>query len=365
MRISHVAVENLRRFESLRFEPHPRLTVFRGANAAGKTSLLEAVYLATRAGSFRVRRLDELVREGQPHSKVQIAVRSDVSPGDPPVQWSVRVQRSELQIRRFDEVLTRRDLAEAVPVTLVDRQLHRVFEEGPIYRRRYLDWGMFYVEPSFLNLWRRYERALRQRNLALRQRQPVAVIQAWDPELVQSGIALHGLRQAHLAALESEARVFLLRLLETERFSLQLQAGWDESLGLEACLQQGLAGDRKMAYTHAGPHRAELRLRFEEHEARSFVSRGQQKMLAVAMVLAQASLVARTRGEYPVLLLDDLEAELSQDWQRRLLAALLNYPGQSLVSSLEWHVGLLPPSNRTEYRLFHVEQGALSTVGST
>ena len=362
MRITRVAAESLRSFEHLGFDPHPHLNVIRGANAAGKTTVLEAVYLGARAGSFRARRLDEVVRERQAATKVSLGIRSDF--GDaPPTHWSVTCKRGEAEVSRLDQTATRRELAEAIPVALVDRQLHRVFEEGPVYRRRFLDWGLFYVEHSFFGLWRRYERALRQRNQALRQKLPVRQIQVWDQELVVSGEALQSLRQGHLQQLQAEAGRWLELLLEMDRFRLQLVAGWDETKGLQSALDAGLEGDRRMGYTYAGPHRAELRLRFEGREARSHVSRGQQKMLAAAMVLSQASLVGRHRQEQPVVLLDDLEAELSRDWQLRLLAALRDYPGQSLVTSLEWRVAPdVPGFGRGDYRLFHVEQGTLGVV---
>lgn len=362
MRITRVAAESFRSFTHLRFEPHPHLTVFHGANAAGKTSILEAVYLGARGASFRARRLDEVIREKATQARVGLWIQDEAAQS-PAVPWTVSCQRGEVEIRRFDETVGRRELAEAVPVALVDRQSHRVFEEGPVYRRRYLDWGLFYVEQSFFSLWRRYERALRQRNQALRQRLAVRQVQAWEPELVAVGEALQALRREHLKLLEAEARDWLPEMLGTDRFNLQLSAGWDESLGFQRALEAGMDGDRKMGFTHAGPHRAELRVRFEGREARAFVSRGQQKMLSAAMVLAQANLVSKRRDQFPVVLLDDVEAELARDWQKRLLSALRRYPGQSLVTSLEWHVA--PEATgleRSDYRLFHVEQGTLGVV---
>ena len=362
MRISRVAAESLRGFERLGFEPHPHLNVIRGMNAAGKTTILEAIYLGARADSFRARRLEELVREGQASARVSLSVQDDHGHA-PPTTWSVACRKGELSVNRLDASATRRELAEAIPILLVDRQLHRVFEDGPIYRRRYIDWGLFYVEHSFFGLWRRYERALRQRNQALRQKLPLRQVQVWDPELVIAGEALHALRGGHLRLLQDEAHRWLELLLGVDRFRLQLIAGWDESQSLQSALDAGVEGDRKMGYTHAGPHRAELRLRFEEREARTHISRGQQKMLAAAMVLAQASLVARHRGEHPVILLDDLEAELSKEWQQRLLRALGEYPGQSLITSLEWRVS--PDGSAVgagDYRLFHVEQGTMGLV---
>jgi DNA replication and repair protein RecF len=157
----------------------------------------------------------------------------------------------------------------------------------------------------------------------------------------------------------------VLALLETDQFSFQLTAGWNEAAGLATSLADGWDGDRKMGFTHAGPHRAELKVRFEQREARAFVSRGQQKLLAVAMALAQAELVHQTTGKAPALLLDDLEAELATDWQQRLLKALLQYPGQSLVTSLEWRVDLLPAGTKSgDYAVFHVEQGQVTPRAS-
>ena len=355
MKITRLAAEQFRRFERVSLAPHPHLTVLHGANASGKTSLLEAVYFAARAASFRARRLDEVILEGGMSAHVTLSVGDDATPAVP---WTTSIQSGEVSLRRMGEASTRRELAQAIPLVLVDRQLHRVFEEGPVYRRRYLDWGLFYVEQPFFNLWRRHERALRQRNQALRQRVPKTEVEVWNPEFIATAEALHAMRKTHVQALQQAARHWVAELLETDQFSFQLTAGWNESLGLAAALAEGWDGDRKMGFTHAGPHRAELKVRFEQREARAFVSRGQQKLLAVAMALAQAELVHQATGKAPILLLDDLEAELATEWQQRLLKALLQYPGQSLVTSLEWRDSLLPSgTSPREYAVFHVEHG--------
>jgi len=356
MKIIRLSAETFRRFEKVAFEPHPHLTVLHGANASGKTSLLEAAYFGARATSFRARRLDEVILENKKSASVSLAVAQDAV--TPAICWSTSIQSAEISIRRLTYLSNRRELAQAIPVVLVDRQLHRVFEEGPVYRRRYLDWGMFYVEPSFFALWRRHERALRQRNQALRQRAPRAEVEVWNPEFVSTANALSLLRQKHVKALERSARRWVLELLQEEHFSFSLSCGWNEQLGLENVLTEGFDGDRKMGFTHAGPHRAELKVRFEQREARAFASRGQQKLLAVAMALAQAQLVAESTGAPPIILLDDLEAELATEWQQRLIRALLSYDGQSLVTSLEWRDSLLPTgTSRSDYAVFHVEHG--------
>ena len=363
MKITRLVAESFRRFEHAVIEPHSHLTVLHGANASGKTSLLEAIYFGCRASSFRARRLDEVVRDEPNSNSLPTTVSLWVTPDteSPAIPWVTRLEGGEISIHRFQSPSNRRELAQAIPAVLVDRQLHRVFEEGPVYRRRYLDWGLFYVEPSFFQLWRRHERALRQRNQALKQRVSRAEVEIWNPEFIATGEALNRLRQTHVRALEQRARHWVAQLLDDKPFAFALAAGWSESLGLEAVLAEGYEGDRKMGFTHAGPHRAELRVRFEQRDARAFVSRGQQKLLAVAMALAQAQLVAETTQQAPVILLDDLEAELATEWQQRLLRALLQYPGQSLVTSLEWRDDLLPAGTQDrEYAVFHVEQGRVA-----
>lgn len=360
MRIERLRVSCLRRFAQAEIALSPRLNVIAGANAAGKTSLLEAVYICCRGQSFRARKLEEAIQEQQAAASVvlQIRERSD----SVPVSWTAGFRRGELLVQRLSQPATRREQALALPLVLVDRQLHKVFEDAPVYRRRYLDWGLFYVEQSFYEHWRRYERALSQRNAGLRSRASDAAIQVWDRELANSGEALHQLRKVHTQQLQTQARIWSGRLLGSDRFSLELRPGWDETQPLAEHLAEHLARDRQLGYTVSGPHRAELRVRYEEHDARSFVSRGQQKMLAVAMALAQAALVAESIGEYPLFLLDDIEAELSLDWQQKLVAALLEYPGQSLATSLEWRDALAPEGAvpQRDFAVFHVEHGQVS-----
>lgn len=364
MKITRLAAEDFRRFARVSFEPHPHLTVLRGANASGKTSLLEAIYFAARASSFRARRLDEIILETSEKKQASSSLWVKHTDNEPATQWTASVQRGEINIRRLTEPSNRRELAQAIPVVMVDRQLHRVFEEGPVYRRRYLDWGLFYVEPSFFGTWRRHERALRQRNQALRQKASRTEVEVWNPEFIATAEALHQLRAKHTQQLESAAKTWVAALLQTEQFGFQLSSGWNDNLGLSGALADGYEGDRKMGFTHTGPHRAELRVRFETREARAFVSRGQQKMLAVAMALAQAELVAEITGKHPIVLLDDLEAELALEWQQRLVAALLRYPGQSLLTSLEWRDALAPDASHKNYAVFHVEHGAVEPAAT-
>jgi DNA replication and repair protein RecF len=361
MRFTGLQLHQFRQFAAASWALHPRLNVVQGGNAAGKTTLLEALFFAARAESFRARRVLELIQDGQTSCAVSVeTLESDASL---PVGWKAQAEKGEVLLRRGHETVNRTTLTQSLPLMLIDHQQHRLFEDGPVYRRHYLDWGLFYVEPQFMIAWRRFERALRQRNTLLRQRAGMSEIQTWNPELVLWGERLHAMRAEHVKALRESLRPWLLCLLPDIEIHLTLNAGWDTRQGLAAALETQFESDRQAGFTHAGPQRAEIRVQWQSHLVRTHSSRGQQKLLALAMSLAQASLVHRSLGHAPVLLLDDSEAELSSAWQRRLFAALRDYPGQTVVSSLEWSAGVLPPQIAPDdYAMFHVEHGQVTPI---
>jgi DNA replication and repair protein RecF len=340
MRIAQLRAENFRLFAHLSLSPGDGLNFFTGENAAGKSSLLEAVYCAARAKSFRA---------GQLALKLQDAQGLEEQIG---LQWNAA---EGLRMRSSQEpALTTAALAGRVPTQILEPDLHRLVQEGPGYRRSFLDWGLFHVEQSFLPLWRRYQRALRQRNLALRAQRPAPEIQAWDPELAVQGEALHQLRQQYLEQLIPRFRAELADLLPGNDAGIELSRGWPERADLAAALHQSLSRDQRQGSTSEGPHRMEFRIRLDGHHIKGRISRGQQKLLISALLLAQATQIGEQGRGHPVLLVDDLTAELAQEYQERLLARFSRYPGQRFITSFEAPASL---SRLTDLRLFHVEHG--------
>jgi DNA replication and repair protein RecF len=157
--------EQFRCLAEVEFELDPRANLFIGPNASGKTSLLEAAFFLGRGRSFRSRRRDALIRHGQ--EAFLLAGRSEVGAVATPL--GVRASRKDTEWRvggaPADGIA---DLAEQFPAQVIDPDVHKLLEEGPGRRRRFLDWGVFHVEPAFLENWRRYHQALRQRNAALK-----------------------------------------------------------------------------------------------------------------------------------------------------------------------------------------------------
>lgn len=231
---------------------------------------------------------------------------------------------------------------------------------SPQDRREFLDWGLFHVEPNFLELWRRYSRALSQRNAALRASRPDREVKLWDSELSDTAGSLARLREQHIRLLVPTLETVLNRManFRVDGLSVVSDRGWPGQLeDLATVLERDLQKDRQIGHTRCGPHRYDWELRISERAARKFCSAGQQKILICALLLAQVERVAE-KGTTPVLLLDDLPAELDQAHRTLVLHQLRDYGAQVFASGTE--AALLDlPDDGTTTRVFHVEQGCI------
>jgi DNA replication and repair protein RecF len=251
------------------------------------------------------------------------------------------------------------ELAQILPVQAIDPEVHRLIEGGPQERRRFLDWGVFHVEPAFVDHWRRYQRALRQRNAALKAGQPSAAVRAWDPELIEAGETVAAYRTRYVTDLGPHLSAVGQRLLGGG-LEVHLQQGWTAERTLQEAVDLSWTRDRERGLTHAGPHRADLAVRFEQAAARDRISRGQQKLAAAALLLGQLRCDAERGSTVVALLVDDPAAELDVGNLERLLSEIVTLPAQLFVSALD-------PGNKVlaglpEGHRFHVEHGSVGRL---
>jgi DNA replication and repair protein RecF len=185
------------------------------------------------------------------------------------------------------------DLALAFPVQVMDPDAHKLIEESSARRRRWLDWAVFHVEQGFAGSWARYQRALLQRNAALKSRQ--SEVSVWDPELASEGEWMTAARERVVATLQpywTEAAAELTGL----DISLEVPAGLGPECRSGRCVAGGCLPDRDRRSTTVGPHRADLSLKIRGRVAREVLSRGQQKLAAVALNLSQLEYLKRRAG---------------------------------------------------------------------
>ncbi|MBT8088289.1 MAG: DNA replication/repair protein RecF, partial [Gammaproteobacteria bacterium] len=299
-------VSNFRCLQSAELEFDRGFNLVVGPNASGKTSLLEALAYLGRGKSFRGASTTNLVR----HGETDFVLFGRVEGPGRPHSVGVRNSREGLEVR----VDGNSDggsaaLAAALPLQVIDPDVHNLVAGGPEQRRRFLDWVAFHVEPEHLATWRRFRRVLKQRNAALKAKTAAAAIQSWNHEFVSLGTALDESRRRALDVAADRLVEYGQRLLDTT-LGFEYQQGWKKDAELAAALEEGVERDLLMGATQHGPHRADVRVCYDERLAKKLVSRGQQKLLSSAMILA-ATDTAQTALERPLLLLlDDPAAEL-------------------------------------------------------
>ena len=359
MLIHLLRIEAFRRFDAAEIALHPGFNLLTGDNGSGKTTVLEALHLLAHGRSFRGRARDGLIRQGQPALSAYVEWEDGGASRRAGLRhaggsWSARLDGED--VRQLGQ------LCEALAVITFEPGSHALVDGAAETRRRYLDWGLFHVEPAFMPPWRRYARALKQRNALLRQPSGGAQLEAWEHELAQSGEQLTQLREDYVAGLQLNlARLLPMLLPAAGDVQLSLQPGWKrQELSLADALLLSRERDLMLGYTSIGAHRADLRFALRELPGREGLSRGQTKQLALALLLAQAAHLAEHSGSWPVLQLDDLGSELDRHNQRRVLEVLADSGAQVLVTGTEVPAALSTIGGGIS--MFHVEHGQIRSA---
>lgn len=358
MQLKELRIENLRNIAGVTIEFAPGLNLIEGGNGAGKTSILEAAHLLSHGASFRAHKSELLVRRGAD----TLSLFGEVSSAGVEHRLGMLRRAGRWQARLDGDVATTlSDLFAACAVVCFDPGSHSLISGGSEGRRGYLDWGLFHVEPAFADWSRRYRRALRQRNAVLKQQGSDEELAVWAREMSLVAEPLTRTRERYVAdLLEALAPLFSRFLPELGTPGLRFRSGWPRGEALEESLAQGLARDRALGHCTRGPHRADWTLSFEAAPVHEQLSRGQEKLCAIGCLLAQAELFRRTRGEWPVIALDDFCSELDTPHQEECLAMLAASGAQILMTGTDIPAVLLqrfPPARR-----FHVEQGKVRAL---
>jgi len=351
MRVIRFEVNNLRIIESAQLEPGSNLNLVVGANASGKTSLLEAIHLVCTGRSFRSRRADEFIRRGAAETTIHARIKQEndeiVAVGVEKRPHGTRIRFAESDIRSASI------LARHLPLIVIPPDSQRLVFDGADLRRRLLDWGLFHVEQEYAGVFANYRRVLQQRNAQLRSGPDPQALEAWDVELEAVGGRLHAVRQIHLQRVLPRVSKLASELARVE-VSVHYYPGWDENTPLARALASSLPRDLARGYTGIGPHRADLALRVGALPAHQVLSRGEAKLLCMALWLAQARDHHAQSGRSPIILIDDLAAELDPENRPRVLDALFELGAQSFVTSVSER---LLGDARGPLKGFHVERG--------
>ncbi len=362
MAIEQLTVQGLRNLQAVDMQPGTGINLVCGPNASGKTSLLEALHLLALGRSFRTQKLASIISSGG--ESCQLFARITTAGGaSMPLGMCRRLDGDHETRLNGENLRSTSELAMLLPVQVIAPSGVGLLEASPGVRRQFLDWGVFHFDERFYGLWKQAQRLLKQRNSALKCGTIDASVRAsFEPGMVQVSGQLDELRSAYIEALEPLFLASLKRLVEIPDLHLAYYRGWNRDKGLQQVLDETLARDQALGYTQRGPQRADIRFTIDGANAAERLSRGQQKLVTIALRLAQGQLLGQSieGGRSKCLyLVDDLAAEL--DWQHRqqVCQQLLELQTQVFVTAVnKTELATAWPSG-TALTCFAIEHGKI------
>ncbi|MCX7087402.1 MAG: DNA replication/repair protein RecF [Methylococcales bacterium] len=353
MSLRKLDVYGVRNIQQVSIVPSPALNFIYGLNGSGKSSLLEAIFILGRAGSFRCSTIKNVINHDAPDLIVSgdalqknghythIGIQLSAKNCDIHIGQASRQKRSEL--------------AYTLPIQLIHPTSYQLLDGSSVYRREFMDWGVFNQDEHFLPLWRRFKKALSQRNALLKSKS-LQQIQIWDNELVQYAIPVAQCRADYIQTLQPIFLDICQQFLTIDGIQLNFFSGWDAQKDLQQLLRESIDKDCRYGFTHYGPHRGDFQLTINNKLAKDFVSRGQLKLLVLALKLAQVHLLQQKFSKIGCILIDDLAAELDLVSRSKLLRYLAAMGFQAFLTATEL-IDFGDLREIKEFKMFHVEHG--------
>ena len=348
LRIERLEIRGVRNIRKGEIELAGNSAFFFGGNGAGKTSIVEAVYLLARGKSFRSKRSGDWMAWGVEEAYVA-AELCDVD----------RVYAGKSSWRRLGQ-RTEREATGDLRVRVVVDGAAGLLEGEPALRRGFLDLNLFHVEPSAATVLSRFRRALGQRNAWLRS--GAAGRRVWDDEFISAALDLDSLRLSVLGELTGEIGAVNQKPALVGSVRIEYSRGWAVGMSLEDALRNDGAGERAAGFTRVGPQRADFLV--VNRAGKSGWSRGQGKIIVALLQLGFERLQLRRLGAGSIWLLDDLCAELDEEGVELVRSWVCELGAQCLVTGVSEQVAEVWSSRAAGTRAFHVEQGTVSALHS-
>ena len=358
LKLEKLTASSVRNLIELNIEPAAKLNFFYGPNASGKTSVLECIYLLSRIKSFRSKRINDVVCRGE--SKLQIVAKGNHQ--ESPFSVGIEKGRGITVIKyNAENVKTASEQARRLPVYIITPDHHVLFTGTPKDRRHWLDWSLFHVEQNYISIWKSYHRALRHRNVLLKNDRGfnASELSGWEKLMAEEAVKIDEMRKNYINELNQRLNnLFLPTVLSGTGLVKYLDESYEKE-ELAQLLLKTREDDVKRGYTCVGPHRVDISFTYDDFNVAKHLSRGQTKLFGTAIVSSQVDIL-KTTGVDALILVDDLDAELDEISSRKMFELLEQNNVQTFVSSLT-----KPPwfsVEKEEYAVFHVEHGKVEKV---
>lgn len=360
--LTQLTLQHIRNLNEARLTLNPRLNLFYGDNASGKTSLLESLYYLAHGRSFRTSQADKIIQQGQDSLLVQ-ATLAGQSEGAGETPLGIQKTRGgghhiKCNGKKQNSLSA---LAAHLPIQHLGTESQRFLNDGPKLRRKALNWGLFHVEPRFYPLWKDFNQNLKQRNAALKTRHTGESAAIWDENLCELGESIDRMASSYIATLAPRFHQIATELLGEAAPTLKYDKGWEGAY--RTALQNSYKKDSLLGYTQCGPHRCDLLLTHQDTPAHETLSQGQQKLAVYALYLAQGEHLSEHIQQPVVYLVDDLASELDQTHRQNICNILARLPSQSFITSI--HLEDLPANLLAQSpHVFHVKHNTITPISS-
>lgn len=359
MSLNSLEINQFRNLHHVKLQPDAGLNIISGENAAGKTSLLEAIFYLSYGRSFRSSQTRDLIQHEQDYFQIIAKADQNSSATIIGIQKSTKDQIIRVNQQDISKISV---LSALLPVIALHPDSHHLISGGPEQRRQYLDWGVFHVEHGFIDAWKNFKKALSQRNAALRHNQTDKLCQLWDQSLAENAELIESYRNKYLSQLNKILQTKAEILFQGSEIVLSYKRGWGDDEDYLSYLTKTIKKDKEKGFTQAGPHRADLRIKLDGKSAQTSISRGQQKKLVVLLKLAQLELFLQTSDKKCLLLFDDLPAELDEDNRQVIMTMLSHMNVQLFITAID--LNQLDLTAWKSCKMFHVEHGSIAEINA-
>ncbi|MCH9697378.1 MAG: DNA replication/repair protein RecF [Gammaproteobacteria bacterium] len=357
MSIVDLRIRDVRNLQDIQLTPSAGMNLVVGDNGSGKSSLLEAITLLGRGKSFRTSKVSEIIRFQQRALTVSLRLLDESGHTQ---QLGIELSPKMRQLRLNGSNVSKiSDLAYLFPIQFFDPGCYNLLDTEPKKRRQFIDWGTFHHNRDFFDAWKRYNKALLQRNSLLRSGS-LEGISIWNRKLAEYGDIINRIREDYLQTLYPLFNDLAQHFRICNEFGLTLNSGWNTEQSLEQVLMQSSETDLRYGYTQLGPHRCDIVVMADGRAAKTFMSRGQRKILVLALMLAQIDLMSATHGKQACILVDDITAELDRENQDEFMRLLHRHHNQLFVTTTD--NDLIKRFDFNELAVYTISDGVLQAA---
>jgi DNA replication and repair protein RecF len=366
MSVAKLITQNFRNLNGISLDFHPKLNFVVGDNGSGKSSLLEALFFLGHGKSFRTSKIDSLACHGTQSFVVSIKDTNDLQLG-----LSKNISSGLTNIKIDGKAHNRLSiLAKNIAIQIVTPESFKLFFGGPKERRRFIDLGMFHVKHDFSTLWKNFNRVLKQRNACIRAEGRTeygsnnSMLSYWTEQFCELSMEVSVLRAKYVSEIILELNLWLAILLPSlnEKVTVHYLQGWPQKYSLIDTLTINKEKESNYGYSLYGAHKFDVKFLLDKKAIETQLSRGQQKLFLLALTFAQASFIARVQLVKPILLIDDIGAELDVNSRTALSKAIDKLDCQVIITAIESNVlePFLGKSEERKFSMFHEKHGKVS-----